>query len=135
MGWNPKGKNGRASPGFFLLPVCTDAESLEQFRAWSMKLQSRGFASKSRRITREASSQKFLATGPNPRLRRRAPRTGCLPTGLRVPLPSLKGKQVRFDGVDDLGQASDLVAVLLLRRRPVRMAHREQVLNVPGHHR
>ena len=29
----PGGKNGRASPGFFLLPVCTDAESLEQTRA------------------------------------------------------------------------------------------------------
>jgi hypothetical protein len=37
-----------------------------------------------------------------------------------------KGKQTWFDGVDDLGQASDLVVVLLLRRRPVRMADRER---------
>jgi hypothetical protein len=27
----PDGKNGRASLGFFLLSVCTDAESLDQF--------------------------------------------------------------------------------------------------------
>jgi hypothetical protein len=32
-----QGKNGRDSPGFFLLPVCTDAESPEQFRARSRK--------------------------------------------------------------------------------------------------
>jgi hypothetical protein len=34
-----EGKNGRASPGFFFLPVCTDAEFLELFRASSMKLR------------------------------------------------------------------------------------------------
>jgi hypothetical protein len=41
----PEGKNGRASPGFFLLPVCTDAESPEQFRARSFKIARRIFPS------------------------------------------------------------------------------------------
>jgi hypothetical protein len=32
-GVEPEGKNGRASPGFFSLSACTDAESLEHQRA------------------------------------------------------------------------------------------------------
>ena len=36
----------------------------------------------------------------------------------------LKGKDVWLDSVDDLGEASNLVVVLLLRRRSVRMADR-----------
>ena len=47
----------------------------------------------------------------------------------------LQGKHVGLDGVDDLGEASDLVVVLLLRRRSVPVADREQVLDVPRHHR
>ena len=37
----------------------------------------------------------------------------------------LKGKHVWLDGVDDLGEASNLVVVLLLRRRSVHMADRK----------
>ena len=37
----------------------------------------------------------------------------------------LKGKDVWLDSVDDLGEASNLVVVLLLRRRSVHMADRK----------
>ena len=43
----------------------------------------------------------------------------------------LKSKHVWLGGVDDLGHASDLVVVLLLRCGCVHVAHREQVLDVP----
>ena len=39
----PEGKNGRPTGGFFSLPACTDAESLEQTRAVVHVFFARGF--------------------------------------------------------------------------------------------
>ena len=47
----------------------------------------------------------------------------------------LKSKHVWLGGVDDLGQSSDPVVVLLLRCGCVHMAHRNRFLTFPCHHR
>jgi hypothetical protein len=47
----------------------------------------------------------------------------------------LQRKHIRRNSVDHLRKGCDLGVVVLLRRRSVPLPGREQVLNVPGHHR
>jgi hypothetical protein len=50
MGWNPKGRTDALWAASFPLPACTNAESLEGFRARVGFRNSQGFSSKSQRI-------------------------------------------------------------------------------------